>query len=252
MSEYIENNQKESLADGYRLNLKKLEHIIYSYHQATGLNVILYSGKSLPLIVAPEDFKIADSDTSYDLSLLTLNLLRQCDRDNSVHYAELEEKIYFSATALGDNHIAYLLIFAASSDIDHDHFKAAVDLLSPLAEYIVAHEYLSVVWQNNVELMKQIIWDNADADWSVDAFETALNVKKTSLYKQFHKYTGKSIMEFVRDIRMEKACYLLKNTDLSVSEISAQVGFYDYNYFCRTFKKQIGMPAKKYRKLHSA
>ena len=59
------------------------------------------------------------------------------------------------------------------------------------------------------------------------------------------------IAAYIKKLRMEKAKELLKQTDLTISQVAAQTGFSDYNYFCRVFKKETGIPAKKYRLLAS-
>ena len=55
------------------------------------------------------------------------------------------------------------------------------------------------------------------------------------------------IAEHIKNLRIEEAKRLLAETDLPVSRIADRVGFTDYNYFCRVFKRETGMPAKKYR-----
>lgn len=57
----------------------------------------------------------------------------------------------------------------------------------------------------------------------------------------FKKQTGHSLTEYINKLRIEKSKLLLQNTQLSISEISYQVGFSDTNYFCRIFKKYTGL-----------
>lgn len=63
----------------------------------------------------------------------------------------------------------------------------------------------------------------------------------------FKSATGKSALEYVSEYRIERAAVLLSNTDLSISEIAAGVGFLDQNYFSRIFKRHKGMTPKEYR-----
>ena len=67
------------------------------------------------------------------------------------------------------------------------------------------------------------------------------------IYSSCEKYLGTGIAQYVKSLRLEKAKELLKSTDLTVSVISEKVGFADYNYFCRVFKQETGLSAKKYR-----
>ena len=58
---------------------------------------------------------------------------------------------------------------------------------------------------------------------------------------------GMGIAEYIRTLRLEQAQQLLKDTELPITQISDKIGFEDYNYFCRVFKKETGYSAKKYR-----
>lgn len=52
--------------------------------------------------------------------------------------------------------------------------------------------------------------------------------------------------EFIRNVRIKKACMLLRNPDLQVSEIAYMVGFTDPKYFGVVFKKEKGVSPTKY------
>lgn len=64
----------------------------------------------------------------------------------------------------------------------------------------------------------------------------------------FKKVLGKTFSEYVVSIRINKACQLIKNTDLSIKEIALKVGYADYFYFNKVFKKQCGTTPARYRK----
>ena len=56
------------------------------------------------------------------------------------------------------------------------------------------------------------------------------------------------IAEYIRRRRLHKAKKLLKMTDLPISQIALAVGFADYNYFSRIYKKAYGKSPRYYRK----
>lgn len=65
---------------------------------------------------------------------------------------------------------------------------------------------------------------------------------------QFKIYTGKTPVEFLTEMRINHACYLIdvyKDT-LTLSEIAEKCGYTDYMYFSRRFKTIMGMSPKKY------
>lgn len=64
----------------------------------------------------------------------------------------------------------------------------------------------------------------------------------------FKEETGKPFTAYLVECRLKKAVELLENTELSSSEISAQVGYEDYFHFSKLFKKHIGISPSNYRK----
>lgn len=64
---------------------------------------------------------------------------------------------------------------------------------------------------------------------------------------EFRKEFGKSIIQYLIDIRVSEAKKLLIETSLPCSDIASMVGFDDANYFSRVFKKRIGYSPSQYR-----
>lgn len=64
----------------------------------------------------------------------------------------------------------------------------------------------------------------------------------------FKKNLGKTFSEYVTELRIKKACELLKHTELSIEEVATKVGYVDYYYFNKVFKKQCGITPTKFRK----
>ena len=54
-------------------------------------------------------------------------------------------------------------------------------------------------------------------------------------------------MQYLMSVRLKHASYLLRFSDLSVSEIAQQVGFEDNNYFSRCFRQNMSMTPSEYR-----
>lgn len=70
---------------------------------------------------------------------------------------------------------------------------------------------------------------------------------ETTFRRLFKNQTGKSPMEFIREIRMTSAARLLLVTDDLVNDIAYEVGFEDANYFIRLFKTAFGMTPRQFR-----
>ena len=67
------------------------------------------------------------------------------------------------------------------------------------------------------------------------------------LSKVFKKETGTTISEYIARLRCQHAAQLLRDTTLSVQEISNYVGYPDNNYFVKVFKKQYGVTPTAFR-----
>lgn len=65
----------------------------------------------------------------------------------------------------------------------------------------------------------------------------------------FNRYKGMTFSQYLTKIRVEKAEYFLEKTDLPIKQISTMVGFNDYFYFNKVFKKYRNMTPFEYRKL---
>ena len=63
----------------------------------------------------------------------------------------------------------------------------------------------------------------------------------------FKERVGLSFVSYLNSARVQKAASLLRNTRMSITEIAAQVGYGDVNYFSRLFKREIGVSPRQYR-----
>lgn len=88
---------------------------------------------------------------------------------------------------------------------------------------------------------------NYSTDISVDDIANAVGISRSHLYRVFVSNLEQSPIEYLTEYRINEACNLIKNTNLSISQIAVSVGFFDQFYFSRVFKKIKKMPPSKYR-----
>lgn len=62
------------------------------------------------------------------------------------------------------------------------------------------------------------------------------------------KTTGKSYKDIIQEHKLKKACSLLKNTDITIEEISSEIGYNNLNFFYKKFKSLYGVTPSEYRK----
>ncbi|SHH92954.1 PocR ligand-binding domain-containing protein [Clostridium grantii] len=75
-----------------------------------------------------------------------------------------------------------------------------------------------------------------------------LKISKTTIYNYLKTDYNLSLSQYINNIRLEKAKELLKESSISIADISCSVGFDDYNYFSRIFKTKYKITPSKYRK----
>lgn len=80
--------------------------------------------------------------------------------------------------------------------------------------------------------------------------ELAQNVSLNLQYmmRLFKKETNMSVLEYVTEQRILRAKELLLSTDSSIENIAVQLGYYNYTYFMKVFKRNMGMSPGQYRK----
>jgi len=73
------------------------------------------------------------------------------------------------------------------------------------------------------------------------------NLSVRQFFRVFHSATGQPPLNYLLNIRMEKAMQMLLNTDLPICEIAFRIGIDDSNYFSRAFKKITGRTPSSFR-----
>ena len=89
--------------------------------------------------------------------------------------------------------------------------------------------------------------ENFRKEISLDDVSREGNVSPYYFSKLFKEATGDNFIEYLTNIRIDKAKELLDNTDLSMKEICSQVGYQNPNYFSRIFKKNVGVTPTEYK-----
>lgn len=87
-----------------------------------------------------------------------------------------------------------------------------------------------------------IVENLSNEQFGVSELAGAMNMSRSSLLRNVKKHTKLSASQFIRKVRLQKGMELLKQTSLTVSEISYQVGFGGASYFIKCFREQYGYP----------
>ncbi|MDF1493416.1 response regulator transcription factor [Caproiciproducens sp. CPB-2] len=93
------------------------------------------------------------------------------------------------------------------------------------------------------------ILGHSEDDIKLKVLAEKFYINNTYLSNTFVVKTGMHYNSFVTMVKMARAEYLFKNTDLKTYEICYQLGYHDINYFSRLFKSYIGKSPAEYRSL---
>lgn len=97
-----------------------------------------------------------------------------------------------------------------------------------------------------VSLFRQKVEEKmCESNFSVETLAAELNMSRVQLYRKIKALTGQNPVELVRDARLAKADWLLKNEGANVSEAAYSVGFSSPSYFIKCYKERYGKTPKE-------
>ena len=82
---------------------------------------------------------------------------------------------------------------------------------------------------------------------SLDTLSSLFFISRSTLTKQFKKETGKTVVEYLNMLRIEKAKLLLITTQKTMEEVAYALGYNSPKYFFRLFKAITGMTPAGFR-----
>jgi AraC-like DNA-binding protein len=97
---------------------------------------------------------------------------------------------------------------------------------------------------NTVETLMQ---NNLHQELSLDALAHHCQLSKFHFSKKFRELTDTSPIQHFINMKIQKACFQLDNSEKTIKTIGEELGYSDPYYFSRLFKKVIGMSPKQYR-----
>ena len=85
---------------------------------------------------------------------------------------------------------------------------------------------------------------------SLEEMASAMGMGRVPFFHRVRSITNKTPAELVRDMRLKHACILLKRTNINMSELATNIGFFTAENFINIFKEKFGMTPLEYRLKH--
>lgn len=97
------------------------------------------------------------------------------------------------------------------------------------------------------ERIRALMQEHIHSQLNLDTLAASANVSKFHFIKKFKAWSGQSPIQYFIHMKVQRACYLLDSTAMSVKEVAAALGYDDVYYFSRLFKKVLGIAPSAYR-----
>lgn len=252
------------------INDQELENILKNFHILTGIRIALFDNNYTEIYSYPKEGcsfcqkMKSNPDTAGLCAVSDRTSFERCREKNELILYHCHAGLIEATTPLIDQDtvIGYMMFGQISDnplktytpDIplkSPEQIEAAAKIMEACTFYVIYKKAVSAKRDNFIANMDQFLNEHLAEDLSILNITKELGISKTKLYDTCNEYYGHSIAKHIRILRIEAAKKLLSDTDMPVSKVATDVGFDDYNYFCRVFKQMCGVPAKKYRKLHS-
>ncbi|OBZ15761.1 AraC family transcriptional regulator [Bacillus sp. FJAT-26390] len=146
--------------------------------------------------------------------------------------------------------IAYTLSDMSIQQIESDHnFNTFTETIKKVfkeyAKQVMQakeHQYSKAVFK-----VEKYIYNNLYQKLSVQEIADNVGLSTDYLSKQFKKETGMTIVEYILQEKIKEAKNLMNYSNLSISEISNHLQFFDQSHFIRVFKRICGKTPKQYK-----
>lgn len=125
--------------------------------------------------------------------------------------------------------------------------KAAVEYLTPGQREIPGDTTRHIIRQ-----AAAYIDENYFEDLNLSVLAEKFNMESSYFSRLFRQEMGENLIFYITKKRIEKARAYIANPDINLTEVSFMVGYNDYSYFNRVFRKNTGMSPREYRSRVSA
>ena len=266
-------------------DLQKIEQLLKDFYNLTGLKACFYDSDERELCFYPEKLSgfcaLLRKDAQMD------ERCKACDQHAFAVCKKTHKQYVYTCHAgllecvspiLYDNKLLGFIVLGqikkSETDTPYRHEKSTdeethkelyahfqnlpfvglekINSAMRILDACTGYEYLKSIakeTQGKIDVaLGEYIDMHIDGDLCVQTLCSKFHLSHSEIYSIFKEYFHATPAEFVKFRRLQKACDLLKYSDLPVNKIAVACGIPDYNYFSKIFKRQFGISPRQHRK----
>ena len=125
---------------------------------------------------------------------------------------------------------------------------AQIESLGSLLPNVLFESAIVVEYDDRINEIETYIKNNLREPLCLEHICKKFHVSKNSLYGSFREYYGQTVNDHISALRIEKAKELLRSSRDPICLVAEKVGIDNDTYFCKLFKKRVGMTPTQYRR----
>lgn len=233
------------IADDENLELKVLEKTIKKFF-LNELDIFMASnGKQAADIVENTDINIAllDIEMPGMNGIELAKLIREKNHDCIIIFITAYDRFEYAIEAMHIKAFDYLLKPWKEEKLT-GLISEAISSIKEISSDDGKSENLQ---DSQKSIIKKYIKENYKRDISAGDVAGILGYSDVYFSKIFKQLFDDTFINYLTNLRIEKAKVLLKDVSFNIKEVGASVGYTDSNYFTKVFKRAVGMSPSEYR-----
>ena len=233
------------IADDENLELKVLEKTIKKFFLFE-LDIFMASnGKQAAVIVENTDLNIAllDIEMPGMNGIELAKLIREKNHDCIIIFITAYDRFEYAIEAMHIKAFDYLLKPWKEEKLT-GLISEAISSIKEISSDDGKSENLQ---DSQKSIIKKYIKENYKRDISAGDVAGILGYSDVYFSKIFKQLFDDTFINYLTNLRIEKAKVLLKDVSFNIKEVGASVGYTDSNYFTKVFKRAVGMSPSEYR-----
>lgn len=140
------------------------------------------------------------------------------------------------------------IIERATERIKHRNSHDSRHYIDKTYTYGLPYNLANKIQSNTVQSAVDYICNNLENNMSINDIAEIAHLNPQYFMRLFKKETGKSVLEFITECRINQAKRILEESNMPIAEVALSVGYDNFSYFSKLFKKYEGISPSEYRK----